>query len=193
VGVLGTLYAAAKIADPSSDLTAAITTVRDLVADDFEDRENDINPTSWAEQLVNRVPMIFVAQHLAPVARRWKTQINENSKQTALWDTLPELNHNSVVGFGGPDGIGEKAVAVSLEAPGWNDRVTHRLSVTKHLLDESSIPWFAVTAPRGPALSQALWLILFGDLVSVHIARLRNIDPTAVHAIDRVKAHLADV
>ena len=50
--------------------------------------------------LHGRVPLIYGAHgHTAPVAFRWKTQINENAKQPAFWAELPELCHNEIVGY----------------------------------------------------------------------------------------------
>ena len=53
-----------------------------------------------AAALHRRVPLIYGAHgHTAPVAFRWKTQINENAKQPAFWAELPELCHNEIVGY----------------------------------------------------------------------------------------------
>ena len=40
---------------------------------------------------------------LAAVARRWKTQLNENAKTMAVWDELPEADHNTIVGYPQPE------------------------------------------------------------------------------------------
>ena len=45
------------------------------------------------------------------VARRWKTQINENAKLAAFFSELPEADHNEICGWGGsPRALGEGAV-----------------------------------------------------------------------------------
>jgi len=58
------------------------------------------------------------------------------------------------------------------------------------LLAERAVPCSVVAAPVGPRLAEALWLVQFGDLVSVFLAYRRGIDPTPVPSIDRLKAAL---
>ena len=43
-----------------------------------------------------RFVVIGAAGFLAPVARRWKTQLNENGKANAVYEELPEATHNKV-------------------------------------------------------------------------------------------------
>jgi glucose/mannose-6-phosphate isomerase len=46
-----------------------------------------------AQTLYQRLPVVYAAEHLSEVARRWKGQFNENSKSWGVFDVLPELNH----------------------------------------------------------------------------------------------------
>ena len=52
-----------------------------------------------AEQLAGTVPLIYGCDLTVPVAYRWKCQINENAKQHAFENQLPELDHNEIVGW----------------------------------------------------------------------------------------------
>jgi hypothetical protein len=40
---------------------------------------------------------------------------------------------------------------------------------------------------------EGLWLVAFGDLVSLRVAELAGVDPTPVEAIDWLKARQADL
>ncbi len=71
-------------------------------------------PSASPGRLLGHVPVIVGAGHLAPVARRWKAQLNENAKASAAWDELPELAHNSVVAFVDPAFPGERVFVVAL-------------------------------------------------------------------------------
>ena len=44
-------------------------------------------------------PVVYGADLTAPVARRWKTQINENAKLPAFFSELPEADHNEICGW----------------------------------------------------------------------------------------------
>src|SRR3989442_14935037 len=45
------------------------------------------------------VPVMYSAPPLVAVARRWQTQLNENSKVLAFSSTFPEADHNELVGW----------------------------------------------------------------------------------------------
>ena len=56
-------------------------------------------------------PLIYGCGLTAPVAYRWKAQINENAKLPAFAHELPELDHNEIVGW---EGAGDR---VPMSAP----------------------------------------------------------------------------
>ena len=45
------------------------------------------------------VPVIYGADLTGPVARRWKTQVNENAKLSSFYSELPEADHNEICGW----------------------------------------------------------------------------------------------
>ena len=49
-----------------------------------------------ANNIFGNIPVIWASGTLGEVARRWKCQINENAKNSAFFETLPELNHNTI-------------------------------------------------------------------------------------------------
>ena len=63
-------------------------------------------PRSLARSLHGTVPQIIGAGLTAPIAYRWKTQINENAKTPAFAAELPELDHNEIVGWDGAARLG---------------------------------------------------------------------------------------
>ena len=70
-------------------------------------------PTSCAERAAEiaagstaRSRSIYGADLTAPVARRWKTQINENAKLPAFFSELPEADHNEICGWAGAGAAG---------------------------------------------------------------------------------------
>ena len=57
------------------------------------------NPAKrYAGQLMGRWVTVFGSGILAPVARRWKGQLNEIAKAGANFDFLPEADHNTLAG-----------------------------------------------------------------------------------------------
>lgn len=150
------------------------------------------NPAkSLARALCGRIVSIYAAEFLADVARRWKTQINENSKQWAEFETLPEANHNAVVGYAHPLGNPDSICVVQLQSPLYHERTRIGMEATRELLDAAALE-NRLVAVQGPTpLAQQLFAILFGDYVSYYLAMLNGVDPTPVAPINHVKAQLA--
>ena len=87
-----------------AEVEAAAHAVEQVVAangPEVPTEQNVAKQLGWA--LVGRLPIVEAAGFLAPVARRWKAQINENSKSSALAEELPEATHNAVVGYEQPE------------------------------------------------------------------------------------------
>ncbi len=61
-------------------------------------------PRSSRAACTARSPVIAGAGLTTPIAYRWKTQINENAKQPASANELPELDHNEIAGWEGARG-----------------------------------------------------------------------------------------
>lgn len=146
-----------------------------------------------ARSLAGRIPVAWGAELLAPVARRWKTQLNENSKSVAYYEELPELNHNTVAGLQFPGGVGERIAVVELISARYNHpRTQIRQQVTHDLLERAGIPAYRVEAGGESRLAQQMTAIQFGDYVSFYLAMIYGIDPTPIDNIAWLKERLAE-
>ena len=85
--------------------SAAIRTDIDGAAGHLEASRDSLiaGAATIAEQLAGTTPLIYGCDLTAPVAYRWKCQMNENAKQHAFEHQLPEMDHNEIVGWT-PDG-----------------------------------------------------------------------------------------
>jgi len=145
-----------------------------------------------ATELHGKIAVVYGAGILSEVARRWKTQINENSKAWAFTETFPELNHNAVIGFQCPSELASKIYVVLLRCPSLHQRTLIRYQITGELLKQNGISHQITDSQGESALSQMMSLIFLGDWVSYYLAILYQIDPTPVKAIDYLKKRLSD-
>jgi glucose/mannose-6-phosphate isomerase len=158
-------------------------------APDVPTERNPAKQLAWT--VLDRMPVIIGAGHLAPVARRWKTQFNENAKSWATWDELPEATHNTLAGLLQPDNVREHLFAVLLASGEDHMRTALRREVLATLLGESATPHLRVDVRGKGRLAEAFDAIVLGDLVSVYLACLYGLDPTPVMAIQALKERLA--
>jgi glucose/mannose-6-phosphate isomerase len=185
----GVLRAAGLMADPTAALRSAARAMRRLVVEEQSGGESRAGRV--ADLLVDRVPVIVAPEGLGAVARRWKTQLNENAKVTAAWDTLPELAHNSVEGYGAPAAVRNSTATVLLRGSGARGHAGVVAVAVTHALRGAGLPFVDVEAPPDTPAAEALWLLQLGDLVSLELAERNGVDPLPVAAIERLKAALA--
>jgi glucose/mannose-6-phosphate isomerase len=146
-----------------------------------------------ARRLEGKLPVFYGAGHLSEVARRWKCQLNENSKAWAFWEVLPELNHNAVAGYEFPSCLAPHLYVLMLASDLYHPRHQARIEVTGEILTQRGIAHEAIQVPGKSRLSQMLWAIHFVDFVSYYLAALNGTDPTPVDSIVYLKQRLSEI
>jgi glucose/mannose-6-phosphate isomerase len=131
-------------------------------------------------------PVIYGADLTAPVARRWKTQVNENAKLPAFYGELPEADHNELCGWGA---AGEhRLAAVFLEDRDQHPRVARRFELTAESVSAAGAKAVRIETAGETRIARLLWATMLGDLVSLELASRCGVDPLPVEAIEDFKA-----
>jgi glucose/mannose-6-phosphate isomerase len=143
-----------------------------------------------ATAVCGKIVIIYGAGIISEVARRWKTQINENSKAWAFYEIFPELNHNAVVGYEFPKEMLANLHVVLLRSPFLHPRILLRYQITAELLQKNAVNYRIIDGEGDDELSGMMKTILLGDWVSYYLALLNQIDPTPVNVIDYLKEKL---
>ena len=143
-----------------------------------------------ARGLLGTIPQIAGSGLTSPIAYRWKTQINENAKMPAFAHELPELDHNEIVGWQGASQLGRFS-AVFLDDSDLHPRIRQRIELTRGLIEAEAAGTYRVESVGQNRTERLISLVLLGDLVSLYLAVLRDIDPTPVVVIERLKSALA--
>lgn len=139
--------------------------------------------------LAGRTPVVYGTDVTAPVAYRWRTQLEENAKVLALSGSLPEMNHNAVEAWGGAPG--EHWAVVFLRDDTEHPRVARRAALTRSIT-EARVPTREVWAQGEGRLARLLSLVLIGDWASYYLALLRGVDPWTVDTLDAFKRRMRD-
>lgn len=138
-----------------------------------------------ADQLADSTVVIHGSDLTAPVARRWKTQINENAKLPAFYAELPEADHNEICGWA--EDAGMALSAVFLEDCDQHPRERRRFELTAEVITPGAAKVLRLETEGETRVERLLWATLLGDLVSLEIARRRGVDPESIEAIDKLK------
>ncbi|MCE7927265.1 MAG: bifunctional phosphoglucose/phosphomannose isomerase [Dehalococcoidia bacterium] len=174
------------------DIAAAATLHDSLVTHDLGTEVPEArNPAKQlAQALAGRVPFILGAEHLAPVATRFKNQVAENGKMLAAADHLPEADHNLIVGLATATAAGASVSLVTLESALYDERTARRFAITRQLFEEAGVPVHRINVAGQRTLDQMVAGTAWGDFVSCYLALLNGYDPSPVPQIDRLKAAL---
>ena len=180
-----------QIADPTRDLEEAVTAMRTQRRSLGGESPVVRNPAKrMAGQFMDRWPIIFGGGVLAPVARRWRTQINELAKAPAQFEELPEADHNVVAGTAGPMALIGKTMAVFLRAPADEPGITRRIEATRHVLMVEGYNTDAVDGRGESPLAQQWTCLHYGDYAAFYLAMAYGVDPTPIPAIEQLKEQL---
>ncbi|HEX9933894.1 MAG TPA: SIS domain-containing protein, partial [bacterium] len=157
--------------------------------------KSDDGPFGVAQGLTGKIPLIYADAHaLEPVGIRWKTQLNENSKTHAFFTPMPEMNHNEINGWepvAGTKTFYKSLMAVLLRTPEEHPRVALRMDITQRLILKNEGSCIPVHAEGKDFLNRLLYLVAFGDWVSLYLALLYGTDPTEIVNIDHLKKKLS--
>ena len=189
VGALECAAACGAAQSVKAEIDGAGPLLTELVAEWGPDSPPDSEAKRLATELQGTVPVVHGAGPTAAPARRWKTQLNENSEVPAFTSILPEANHNEICGWA--RGFQSLPIAgVFLGDADQHPRMAKRIELTAEALETAGGKALRVASRGETRVQRVLSLVLLGDLVSVYLSVLDGVDPTPVEAIERFKVAL---
>jgi glucose/mannose-6-phosphate isomerase len=177
-----------------ADIVETIAVTRELLTSINKETVLENNPAKQlAQNIHNSIPQIYGWGIYAPIARRWRHQLNENSKVIARSDILPDCNHNDIVGWTADQEISKQCSCILFRDKDEETiDMTTRLNFMKALFQNTAGHVFEV-APKGKSqLAKTMSLMCLGDFTSCYLAVLRGIDPTPIDIINELKNRLAE-
>jgi len=180
--ILNVLYNGGMIKNPEEEIKATAHALRNPV---FKERAREL-----AEKLVNKVPIIYATEKLAPVALRWRQQLNENSKVLAVSNVFPELDHNELAGYAKLNSD-HHAVIIRDEADSM--KMKERIRLTKELISERGIPTTEIVVKGDSTLTKLFTAVYIGDLASYFLAVNNGVDPVETNVQEELKKRLSKI
>ena len=141
-----------------------------------------------AGRIHGSVPLLYGCGLTTPVAYRWKCQVNENAKLPAFGHSIPELDHNEIVGWAGAEAGAFSAVL--LEDKDQHPRERRRFDLTAELIADRARDVVRIETEGETRTERLLWAVMLGDLVSLELAAREAVDPTPVDVIENLKDRL---
>jgi len=140
-----------------------------------------------ASEIGSATPVVYGSDLTAPVAYRWKTQINENAKIPAFSATLPEADHNEIEGWPGADG---RFAAIFLTDRDQHPRERKRFELTAKAIGSSAAAVIDEETDGETRTERVLHAVMLGDLLAIELADARGVDPQAVEVLEGFKREM---
>lgn len=142
-----------------------------------------------ALQAVGKTAVFYGGALTSPVANKWKLSWNENAKNVAFYNELPEFSHNEFTGWSSHPV--EKPFAVfdiisNLEHP----QILKRFEISDRLLSGKRPKSTIINLAGESIIQQLLWGFILADFAGVYLAILNGVDPTPVPLVDKLKQEL---
>jgi len=149
---------------------------------------------NYAKQLaliaVGKTPVIYAGSLMFPAAYKWKISWNENAKNVAFCNELPEFNHNEFIGWSSHP-VEKPFVIFDLISQLEHPRILKRFEITDRLLSGQRPKANVVKLEGDTAMKQYLWASILADFVSIYVAVLNGVDPTPVDLVEKLKHELS--
>ncbi len=144
---------------------------------------------SIAVRLRSTVPVLYAMPPFTPIAKRWQAQFNENAKLLAFSSSLPEADHNELVGWCEDERVRGHTPII------FRDRdeppeMRRQLDITVELISRHASV-LEVETEGETTLSRLLGTLFLGDYVSLYLATLHRVDPLPLAPIEELKKRLA--
>ncbi|HWM52549.1 MAG TPA: bifunctional phosphoglucose/phosphomannose isomerase [Thermoplasmata archaeon] len=189
-GILAAISGDWTYSDPRAELDEAVAhlrTLREQLRPESAMRSN--RAKALAVRIRATVPIIYAAPPFSAIARRWQTQLNENSKVLAFSSTFPEADHNELVGWV-EDARARSHRPILLRDRDESAAMRRQLDITVSLISKKTK--VEEIQDDGPTLvSRMLGTLYLGDYVSLYLAVLRRVDPMVLKPIVALKEKLA--
>ena len=137
------------------------------------------------------MPIIVTEEDLSSIGYRLKSQLNENSKMLSYNITIPEMNHNEIIGWENKN-IDKKSFSMIWIQIGWPKNL-ERMKITNEILSKkvSHVAHLSVPDKVPKNLTSLFFLINYIDWLSYWCGILNDVDIDAVESIDLLKKKIS--
>jgi len=182
-GLINESEISAQLADAAQFLGEAVKSWVSTVPTDQNEAKK------LALEMAGKSAVVYGGPLMAPVAYKWKISFNENAKNIAWWNELPEFNHNEFIGWSSHP-IDKPYAVIDLRSNLEHPRVQKRFEVTERLLSGVRPSPHIVNVQGDSLLEQMVWAVAYGDFVTIYTALLNNVDPAPVDLVEKFKTEL---
>ncbi|MEK7192382.1 MAG: bifunctional phosphoglucose/phosphomannose isomerase [Patescibacteria group bacterium] len=147
-----------------------------------------LNPSDYehqghtlAKKIKDLIPVVYSSSKNQAIAYNWKVRLNETAKVPAFFNSLPEANHNEILG------ASENFYFILIKDNSDHQRILKRMEVLKKIYSDRQLKVETVALEGDSAFSRIFSSIVLADWTAFHLAKERKVDPEQVPLIEEFK------
>ena len=140
-----------------------------------------------AKKIKDKIPIIYSSQEMFCIAEKWKTDINENAKTHAFYNTFSEFNHNEICAY---ENTGDNFYIIIINDERDHPRIKKRIEVFKKLIRSYNISITEISITGDHFLTRLFSSVWMGLFLAYYLALEYNRDPSPVKIIESLKKQL---
>lgn len=153
--------------------------------------KNSVAIKKEAKEIANFIgegtPIFYSSSDFEGIAIRARQQLNENAKTLCWHHTIPEMNHNELVGWSGGT---PNLRPIFIQNKSIHARNLFRFNVSKDVMKEKCNGVYTFSTIGDTKIQESLYAIHLLDWASWYLSQLKKEDPMAIPVIDYLKGEL---
>lgn len=188
IPLLGNIGVVSNYEEEVEEAIQILENIRDENALSVPLKENFAKKLAW--ELRDSIPIVYGFRQYGAVARRLKSEFNENSKIPSFFDVFPELNHNEIMGWESRQEFTKTFSVILIRDKNEPPEIKQKIELTKELALHKAKKTLEIHAKGEGKLARMLSVLYLGDLTSVYLAILHGVDPLPVKTISKLKKQM---
>jgi len=184
LGLIGLLNKANVIDIEEEEIFQAI----DRMKEKFEDIKQQALKDH--EIFVNKIPIIFSAEHLSGNAQIVRNQFNETSKAFSSFFLIPDLNHHLMEGLQFP--ADAPLHFLIFDSPNYSEKIRKRVELTIEVVRKNNYKVHEFVTSGQSLYDDFLEVLVYGSFLTLYLGLAYEQNPAINPWVDWFKAQLAE-
>ncbi|MCX6156076.1 MAG: bifunctional phosphoglucose/phosphomannose isomerase [Candidatus Kapabacteria bacterium] len=145
-----------------------------------------------AHKLWSKIIVVYSSSNILDCVNiRWRGQIQENAKNFAFGNFIPEMNHNEINSWSFPENLKSSMLPLIIRDKDDYAKNKKRFDAITSIFKENGNDPINIESHAESLLARIFDLIYLGDWTSYYLALLNGVDPTPIPLITKLKNYLA--
>jgi len=182
-GLIGLLNKLNVVEIEEQEITDSLIRMHDKVADLKQQAQTDV------ATFINKIPIIFTAEHLSGNGMILRNQFNETGKNFAAYFLIPDLNHHLMEGLQFPKDAPLHFIV--LNSPNYSPKIKKRFELTMEVVKKNMYPVHEFMTSGATVYDDFLEALIYGSYLTLYMGLTYEQNPATNPWVDWFKEELS--